>query len=136
MRTQTALITIEHGAFVFSPRGDDPSPESLEAREVALAAQRIAAAFSTAGGGAALLEQVDEGVFEEEEEEEEIHEAGEIGWEGADEIEDDPVNLAMRIGEVGKMEMDDEDSEGAEDDDEDEHIVYQSRSASQTGLGR
>lgn len=61
--------------------------------------------------------------------------AGEMGWEGAEETEDDPVDLAMRIGEVGKMEMDDEDFEGDEDDDEDEHIVYQSRSASQTGLG-
>ncbi|ORY89353.1 hypothetical protein BCR35DRAFT_300502 [Leucosporidium creatinivorum] len=131
---ESALITIEHGAFVFSPRGDDPSPESLEAREVALAAERIAAAFPTTGGGAGLLEQVDEGVFEEEEEEEEVDGAGEMGWEGAEEIEDDPVDLAMRIGEVGKMEMDDEDLEGDEDDDEDEHIVYQSRSASQTGF--
>ena len=113
---------------MFSPKGAEPSPESLEAREVALATERISAAFqhptSTVG-----LQQVDELVFEEDDEGENLE------WEGAEEArEDDPVDLAMRIGSAGGMEMDDED-EGDGDDDEDEQIVYQSRSSGQINTG-
>lgn len=77
-----------------------------------------------------MLQQVDELVFEEDEEEQADDGDG-VDWQREEEhAEDDPVDLAMRLGEVGRMEME-YDEDGDEEDDEDEQIVYQSRSSSQ-----
>jgi hypothetical protein len=112
---QASLVVVEDGAFVFSPCVEEPSPESLEAREVALAAERIATAFNVPSS----FQHVDEPALMEEDDADEFAEEA---------TEDDPVDLAMRIGTADRMQMDDVDDE---DDEDDENIVYQSLSSSQ-----
>ncbi|KAI5480764.1 protein SMG7 [Pseudohyphozyma bogoriensis] len=109
-----SLVTNQDGMYVFQDNLDLEYQDTAEAEEVALASERLSQAFGIPA--AQLQRAVDDLVIEEEDEE----------YEGYEMTEDDPVDLAMRIGTGDGMELDDD-----EEEDDDEEIVYSGLSNSQ-----
>lgn len=124
--------------------GPSDSPEDIEARDVAEASERLSLAFGIFPSR--LLSAVNGDAIEEEEEQEEQEEVEEtkMGEEEYDEqiqlhdhdldegdeeaTDDDPVDLAMRIVDANRMEME---TDGEDDEEDDEKIVYAGLSSSQ-----
>lgn len=148
---QTALIKLEQGAFVFVSReegdgGSEVSPEALEAQEVAIATQRLAVAFGInhepipAANGTGPLHRVDEIPTRGRDGGESYDVGGQGERDGGDEeveqeaTDDDPVDLAMRVGEVDHMDMSSEYDYEDDDEDEEEQIVYAGVTSSPASL--
>ncbi|KAK4053970.1 hypothetical protein OIO90_003807 [Microbotryomycetes sp. JL221] len=137
---ETSLVILDRNAFIFAPHMDEPTPESLEAHEVALATEQIAQAFNGQqrnhqNVSPSKVLRVGHMTFEDVFDEDEDEAGGELGEELT---EDDPVDLAMRIGEADQVSLGGED--GSEEDYGDDQIVYDPtlRDASrvQSGLSR
>ncbi|KAK4054561.1 hypothetical protein OIV83_001055 [Microbotryomycetes sp. JL201] len=112
--SESSLVCLEHDAFVVPLHADELSPEAREAGEVAFAAKQIAAAFDMPLDQLASPSKVlplERLSFEPDAE-----------VELCDTLtEDDPVDLAMRIGQAEQLSLD-----GEDDTDEamDDVVVY------------
>ncbi|KAM0791259.1 hypothetical protein ACM66B_005735 [Microbotryomycetes sp. NB124-2] len=119
--SESSLVILEHDVFVVvSSQVDELSPEAIEARDVALAAEQIASAFNLPLGHLTTPSklQLDRLSFDVTAEGEDVDFGDAL-------TEDDPVDLAMRIGQAEQLSLDGEDDS---DEDMDDVVVYKNSS--------